>query len=93
MASKKKLIDKVVKKLRDKKCFFCDCEIYEVLDVHRIVEGSLGGQYSEHNSLTVCSLCHRKIHAGIIKIDRKYPTSNGKDVLHYWIGEEEFWSQ
>jgi hypothetical protein len=88
---KRKIIDKKVKKIIDKKCYFCSCDKYELLDVHRIVEGSQGGKYVDHNSVSCCALCHRKIHAGIIKIDRKYPTSLGQWVLHYWINGEEKW--
>lgn len=88
---RKKLIDKKIKKLIDKKCKFCDCATYELLDVHRIVEGSKGGSYTEHNTITVCSLCHRKIHAGIIKVDRKYYSTSGW-VLHYFdeLGAERY---
>jgi hypothetical protein len=80
---KKKLINKKIKKLIDKKCKFCDCSVYELLDVHRILEGCQGGKYTELNTVTVCSLCHRKIHAGIIKIDRKFFSTAGW-VLHYF---------
>lgn len=75
---------KQIKKLLDKKCYFCGCDEYALLDVHRIVEGSKGGKYIEFNTVTVCSLCHRKIHAGMIKIDRKYFSTSGRWVLHYF---------
>lgn len=80
---RKKLVDKRIKKLSDRCCKFCGCGVYELLDVHRIVEGKDGGEYTEHNTVTVCSLCHRKVHAGIIKIDRKYLSTAGW-VLHYF---------
>lgn len=88
---KRKLIDKKITKLQEKKCYFCPCDDYELLDVHRILEGCQGGKYNRYNSLVVCSLCHRKIHAGIIKIDKKYFSSSGKWVLHYWMNNEEKW--
>lgn len=84
-------IDKKEKKLSDKKCYFCPCSTYELLDVHRIVEGKDGGKYTNNNTLTVCSLCHRKIHSGMIKIDQKYFTSSGSFVLHFWIDGQEYW--
>lgn len=90
MSRKKRLIDKKVKKLSDGKCFFCDCNNYDLLDNHRIIEG---GEYSDFNTLTVCALCHRKIHARIIIIDRKYQSTKGKFVLHYWIDGKEFWEE
>ena len=80
----KKHTKKQMKKLADKKCYFCPCEEYPLLDVHRIVEGCEGGEYTPYNTITVCSNCHRKIHAGFIKIDRKYFNSNGVWVLHYF---------
>lgn len=82
---KKHIISKTVKKRMDGKCKFCDCSVYELLDLHRINEGSNGGLYTDPNTVTCCANCHRKIHAGYIKIDRHYPTVSGKSVLHYWI--------
>ena len=84
-------MNKQHKKLRDKKCFFCEEDDYELLDVHRILPGSEGGTYNEHNTLTVCSLCHRKIHAGRIVTHRKYFSTSGKYVLHCEIDGEEKW--
>lgn len=80
---KKKLIDKKIKKLIDKKCKFCGENEYCVLDVHRIIPGCEGGIYSENNTVTSCGNCHRKIHDGKIKIDRKYLSTSGW-VLHYF---------
>lgn len=80
---RKKLINKKIKKLSDKKCKFCGESDYCTLDVHRITPGSEGGLYTEYNTVTSCVNCHRKIHDGKIKIDRKYPSTNGW-VLHYY---------
>lgn len=87
----KKIINKQEKKHCDKKCYFCPENDYSVLDVHRIVEGQNGGQYVAGNTITACSNCHRRIHAGQIKIDRFYLATNGKQVLHYWDSEGEQW--
>jgi len=92
MARRKLTINKIVKKHCDGKCYFCPCDTYDLLDVHRIVEGSQGGKYTDFNTITVCSLCHRKIHAGLIRIDRKYFSTTGRWLLHYWIDDEEKWS-
>lgn len=86
---RKKLVNKTVKKKFAGKCKFCPCDIYELLDVHRIVEGKDGGVYSEANTVVACASCHRKIHAGLIKIDKYYNTISGKVVLHYWENGEE----
>lgn len=83
MGRKKKLINKKLKKLIDKKCYFCDCNNIKLLDIHRLQEGKYNGEYVELNTVCACSLCHRKIHAGIIKIDRKYYSTKGW-ILHYF---------
>lgn len=77
--------------MTDKKCKFCEEKNYCTLDVHRITPGSSGGKYTEHNTVTCCSCCHRKIHDGKIKIDRKYPSTKGW-VLHYFDEKgQEHW--
>jgi len=83
MSRKKNIINKKIKKLIDKKCYFCGESNYCVLDVHRILPGSEGGIYSAHNSVTTCANCHRKIHDNKIKLDRKYYSTKGW-VLHYF---------
>jgi hypothetical protein len=88
---KRKLANKVILKKVAKKCYFCDINDYALLDVHRIIPGEDGGKYTEMNSLVVCSNCHRRIHDGQIKIDRKYFTTAGKYILHFWEGNEEKW--
>jgi hypothetical protein len=88
---RKKLVNKVVLKKIAKKCYFCQIDDYALLDVHRIISGEDGGKYTDMNSLVVCSNCHRRIHDGQIKIDRKYYTSAGRHILHFWEGEEEKW--
>jgi hypothetical protein len=91
MAKSKKLINKVAKKKFEGKCHFCGIEDYAVLDCHRILAGEDGGIYSDFNTVVVCSNCHRKVHSGQIKIDRKYFRSDGQWVLHYWLDDEEKW--
>lgn len=85
---RKHIIDKVAKKRFDGSCKFCGCGVYELLDVHRIQEGGL---YTEQNTVTCCANCHRKVHAGYIKIDRKYHSASGRLVLHYWIDGVEYY--
>lgn len=85
-------INKKFKKLSDKKCFFCECDNYNLLDVHRIVPGSNGGSYSLWNVLCLCCSCHRLVHSGKIIIDKKYHSTSGRGcVLHYFIDGMEFW--
>lgn len=83
MSKNKKLINKKIKKLIDKKCKFCGESEYCTLQVHRIIYGSEGGIYSDHNTVTTCSNCHNKIHDNKIKIDRKYLSTKGW-ILHYF---------
>ena len=80
---KKKLINKVHKKQAEKRCKFCGTDEYCTLDVHRIVPGEKGGEYVELNTVVACGNCHRKVHDGKIKIDRKYYSTAGW-VLHYF---------
>lgn len=88
----KKYTKKQCRKLYDKKCFFCGVEDYELLDAHRIYEGSEGGTYNWNNVLTSCVLCHRKIHTGKIKILGQHYSTAGHWLVHY-IDEnsEEKW--
>lgn len=72
-----------ITKLYEKKCYFCGEEEYKVLDVHRIVEGKDGGTYHNLNTIVICCKCHRKVHAGIIKVFRKHLCTSGKWLLHY----------
>lgn len=88
----KRYTNQQLKKLYDKKCFFCEEDDYAILDAHRILPGAEGGTYDWINTLTVCSNCHRRIHAGEILVDRKYGSTGGL-VLHYFIGETEYWKQ
>lgn len=93
---RKKLINKVAKKRFMKKCYFCEENKYELLDVHRIIPGDSGPGYIENNTVVLCCSCHRKVHAGLIIIDKKYYSTCGKYLLHYWRVEgdvkEEFWN-
>jgi 5-methylcytosine-specific restriction endonuclease McrA len=91
MPRKRKLVNKKHKKLVAKKCQFCGADDYCTLDVHRIVPGSEGGEYTETNTVVSCVNCHRKIHDGKIRLDRKYFSTKGW-VLHYFDekGDEHF---
>ena len=84
---------KQIKKLVDKKCYFCGCDNYDLLDVHRLIPGEEGGKYTEWNMLTTCCMCHRKIHAGQIKIIGKHYSTTGRYILHYFNESgEEIWN-
>lgn len=87
-----RLINKQGYKHIHKYCFFCGEDNYYALNCHRILPGEHGGTYHSHNTLTVCASCHAKIHAGYIKIDKKYSQMpNPLFKVHYWIENEEFW--
>jgi hypothetical protein len=90
----KKKINKKYAKLSAGKCRFCDCNQYELLDCHKIMEGNKnkGPGYVKSNVVVCCALCHRKIHANIIKIDKYYTTTLGKEILHYWLEGVEHWN-
>lgn len=85
-------ISKEAYKKFHKYCFFCGEDDYAALQCHRILPGENGGTYHEVNTLTVCASCHCKIHAGRLKIDRKYTQgSTPTYMVHYWFDGEEFW--
>ena len=46
-------------------CRICKEPDYNLLDVHRIIEG---GKYSYDNTVVICARCHRQQQAGTIKI-------------------------
>ena len=87
----KKLINKKIKKLVEGECYLCGNDDYCQLDCHRIVPGEEGGEYTDHNTLVVCACCHRRIHADQIVIDRKYNSTSGSTILHFWENGEEKW--
>ena len=74
---------KEIQKRSQGKCTFCPISTYALLDVHRIVPQENGGKYTAKNSVVVCALCHRKIHAGIIEIEGKYTSTAGRYFLYY----------
>jgi hypothetical protein len=85
------LIDKQLAKRAAKKCTFCPESDYDVLDVHRIIEGKDGGKYTEHNTVVACACCHRRIHAGDIRIIGKFYCTAGRYVVNYVEnGQEKF---
>jgi hypothetical protein len=75
-------------------CLFCGEKDYSVLDPHRIFEGRNGGTYVEENVVVCCATCHRKIHAGKIKVLGKHRSyGTWKMWLVHWVDEdgEEKW--
>lgn len=74
-------------------CFFCGNDNPAELDTHRIFPGEKGGTYDREgrNTLVACAGCHRKLTVGVIVVDRKYPSSSGNWVVHYWMDGEEKW--
>lgn len=81
-------MDKKAKKRIDKKCTFCDVAQYELLDLHRIKPGSQGGKYRPGNTVTVCPLHHRMIHAGNIIVKEKRFSTGGYVVICEIDGQE-----
>jgi hypothetical protein len=84
-------INKKAYKKNEGCCKICDESEYSTLHAHRINPGSEGGSYRRLNTVVACANCHAKIHNGLIKIDRWYPSTSGP-VLHFWDenGEEHF---
>lgn len=89
--AKKRYTRQQICKLVEKKCYFCGEEDYALLDAHRIIPGEDGGKYHDLNIAVTCANCHRKIHGGRIVVDRRYYSTAGKWILHYWDDGEERW--
>ena len=83
--------DKKAYKKSEGKCRLCGEGTYATLDIHRIIPGAKHGKYKKANVVCLCSVCHRKIHADLIKIDGWYPSTAGL-VLRYFDedGNEQF---
>jgi hypothetical protein len=71
------------------KCAFCEERDYAVLDVHRIFEGFKGGSYDSINSIVTCANCHRKIHAGNLKLVKKHINYGESLFLLEYIQDNE----
>lgn len=78
------------KKLFDGSCFLCKESNYNLLDAHRII---YGGVYENYNLVTLCKNCHRRVHCNEVKFDRKYYSTKGIWILHWWRDNEEFWTE
>ena len=68
-------------KLSRGKCVLCGENNLSTLDIHRILEGANGGEYHYENTVCLCANCHRKVHAGEIKIIRKYKTLSWREYI------------
>jgi len=91
--AKKRYSRQQIRKLMDKKCYFCPQDDPAVLDCHRIFEGERGGTYDLMNTVCLCANCHRRVHDGQIKIHRRCMAMGGDRlwVLHCTIDGEEKW--
>lgn len=56
------------KKGKKRACEICGYDKKEALDLHHIVGKAIGGKNNKENKLTVCSNCHRLIHAGLLDL-------------------------
>jgi len=91
MGRRKVLINKVAKKKAEGKCYFCPVSDYACLHCHRILSGEDGGIYTDFNTIVVCANHHAQIHSGQIVVDRKYLSTSGRWVLHFWENGVEHW--
>jgi hypothetical protein len=75
-------------KKRNRLCYICEENRYELLDVHRIEEGK---KYDIPNCVCICTSCHRKHHSGLITIKGWKHSTMGR-ILYYIDenGEEIF---
>lgn len=83
---KKAFVSKKHRKTVEGKCKICGEDNYHALDVHRIKPGSEGGKYTVSNTTILCSVCHRKHHAGEINIVGWFESTAGR--LLNWFDED-----
>jgi hypothetical protein len=79
---KNPVIKKKVYKKQQKRCKICGANIYEILNVHRIIPGEKQGSYRKENVVCICHNCHDKHHAGLIKIHGWVDATCGR-LLNY----------
>ena len=83
---------KIFKKIAHK-CKICGEDEYPLLDVHRILHGEDGGEYTIHNCVCVCNTCHRLHHSADSKLTIIKLVNSTKGKLLYIIdknGYEDF---
>lgn len=71
-------------------CLFCGEKEYIRLDCHRIVPGEEGGNYHHQNTLSLCVVHHREVHAGKIVIKARLQSTFGPVIQCEMDGEEKF---
>lgn len=76
-----KIKNKKYYKIARGRCVLCGESNQNVLDIHRIHEGNKGGTYDYENTICLCANDHRKVHAGEIKIIRKYKTLSHREYI------------
>jgi hypothetical protein len=93
MPRQRKLINKEATKKLAGKCYFCEVSDYDCLHCHRITPGEDGGIYTDFNTVVVCANHHSMLHSDQpqIILDRKYMSTTGRWILHYWENGVEKW--
>jgi hypothetical protein len=75
-------LNKIAVKHLEGRCRLCGVDDYAVLDCHRLQPGS---KYVEEIVAVLCSNCHRRTHAGEVRLDtRTFLRSDGRRVLRVW---------
>jgi uncharacterized protein YlaI len=57
------------------------CKTFTYLDKHHIQSKSCGGSNKAHNIAKICPNCHRKVHKGDVKLEGKFMTCNGYQLI------------
>jgi len=74
------------------KCVICGEQDYDLLDTHRLKEGSEGGKYTINNTVIICCRCHRLQQAGTIIIDGWFETTIGRKLHWFDKNSNEYFS-
>lgn len=86
------------KKLPKDKCEICDYDkSRKAINYHHIIPEADSRCTNDNSNLAVlCHCCHDRVHAGEITIIGVYKTTNGRELMFFYAGEEpplpfEFW--
>jgi hypothetical protein len=75
-------------KIKKIKCVTCGEDNKRVLDAHHVIPRTDPRSTDlADNLIPVCSNCHRKIHAGDIIIEGRFPTSKGPIWFWHYPGK------
>jgi len=64
------------------------CQKESITDKHHIHSKSLGGSNKLNNLAFLCPNCHKLVHKGLIVLEGKFDTTDGKILVYHKFNEE-----